>query len=195
MTNLPIFQQALGEEFDRLHPALAMHYGSAGDLERTSSGTMAEIKLSRIANIISPLMRLLNALVPYEGINVPTTLVNSQPASCMRWIRTFSFPNKAPYVFATEMVYAGDHKVIEYVRYGLGVELKVREHQGKLLFISTRYVWRLGSLMIPIPSFLGPGNATILEEGIGDNKYVVDFEITHPLFGFMFGYNGTFEIK
>ena len=54
-------------------------------------------------------------------------------------------------------------------------------------------VAKLGPLTIPIPEWLTLGHATIVEEALDDTHFAMDFRLTHPLFGQLFRYSGTFE--
>lgn len=63
----------------------------------------------------------------------------------------------------------------------------------KLHYRGVRFVAKIGAVTIPIPEWLTLGHATIFEEALDDTHFAMDFRLTHPLFGQLFRYSGTFE--
>lgn len=142
--NSPI-AQALGDDFQCLHTAVRRHYA-----ERTNDfrGTMDFIYVS---NTIRPLAlvsyRLLRAPVPHSGRDVEFSLHSwVDDSGTMHWVRTFfknaSFPEAI--TFPSRMVCSGDHRVIEFTRYGMGGESDLRvDGDGSLVYDMRCYAVRV----------------------------------------------------
>ena len=84
---------------------------------------------------------------------------------------------------------------MEYVKYGLGMHLKVSAEAETLRFDSQGYQWDLGPLTLHIPDWLLLGKAVIREIPISEQAFQVAFEINHPLWGRTFGYSGQFSFS
>ena len=192
--NSPV-AQALGEDFHNLHEAVRKHYG---ELAIDVSGTMDVIYVKKI---IKPLAlvsnRLFQAPVPRSGSAVKMSLHNRvDDSGAMHWVRTFfnnpSFPEDVS--FTSRMVCSGDHRIIEYTRYGLGVESDLRvDGQGSLVYDMRKYVVRMPffRLMVRFPTWLSPfGGGRTKEIGETEDSFRIEFEMTHPIFGRTVGYTG-----
>ena len=120
--NSPI-AQALGEDFHNLHAAVRKHYA-----EPTVhvSGTMDEVHVKKTIKPVALLSYMLfHAPVPHGGKDVEFSLHNRvDDSGAMHWLRTFfsnaSFPEDV--TFASDMVFSGDHRIIETTKYGVGIE-------------------------------------------------------------------------
>ena len=78
---------------------------------------------------------LFGALIPYRGRDILVTVRNwttADDAGCMFWHRTFLFPGDRRALFASRMVCVGTNEIIEYVRFGLGIHMRVFADQGSL---------------------------------------------------------------
>lgn len=196
----PVIQQALGREWDKLHPLVRQHYdirpGSSSEL--IIKGIMDEVYHSKIAKLFLLPGRLFGALVPYKGTQVPTTVINRTKHGnhkAMFWFRTLKFPNKPEVIFESRMEYDKDDSIIEYVKLGLGIKMKMSVNNGVLVFTSRSYTWNIGPLKLNIPTWLILGHATIIEKALSDDVFFINFEMTHPWFGKTFSYSGEFHIQ
>jgi hypothetical protein len=93
------------------------------------------------------------------------------------------------------MEHLQDDEIIEYVRFGLGIRMRLSVEEGALIFSSTRYLWNLGFLRLSLPTWLILGHARIEERGLSADRIAMTFEMVHPWFGKTFGYEGRFSIK
>jgi hypothetical protein len=197
--SLPI-ARALGQDFNGLHAAVKVHYG-APTVDFT--GAMDAIHLK---GIIAPLARvsymLLGFPVPHSGRAVEFKVSNRvDDLGAMRWVRNFiensSFP--AGITFASRMVWSGDHRIIEYARYGVGAEAVVSvDGEGSLVYDMRSYVVRIPVLgaIVRFPTWLSPfGRGSTKEIGETPESFRVEFEMTHPLFGRTLAYAGRCKIE
>jgi hypothetical protein len=92
------------------------------------------------------------------------------------------------------MEHSKDNEVIEFVRYGVGMRLKVTAENGAIVFRDSGYIWRLFGRDMPIPVGLLFGKAYVEERPVDDRKFEMKMVLEHPLFGVMFRYQGTFNL-
>jgi hypothetical protein len=93
------------------------------------------------------------------------------------------------------MVPCRENEVIEFVRFGVGLRLRVTEENGALVFRDLGYVWRIFGINIPLPGRLLMGSAYVEERPVDDNHFAMKMQIMHPLFGELFVYQGQFSLE
>ena len=192
--------QALGEDFHNLHEAVRRHYG---ELMVDVSGTMDVIY---VKETIKPLAlvtnKFLDAPVPHSGRAVVMRLHNRvDDSGAMHWERTFfhnpSFPEDV--TFKSHMVCSGDHRIIEFTRYGIGVESDLSvDGAGSLVYVIRRYVVRMPILRLTLrfPTWLSPfGGGRTKEIGETEDSFRVEFDMAHPIFGRTVAYTGRFRFE
>jgi hypothetical protein len=188
-------RQALGSDWPSLGEVIRRHYDLPPRTETRLEveGTM-EVTVSPIGRLFVTAGRLFDALVPFRGENIPVTVRNwSQTDSkAMFWHRTFRYPERPPIVFRSRMVYAGGEEIVEYVKFGLGIRMRLCAEGETLRYDSRGYQWDLGPLTLRIPDWLLLGKAVIREVPESDETFRVEFTIDHPLWGRTFGYAGNF---
>ncbi len=198
--SLSIMQKALGEQWDLLDNIVKRHYEMAPGIpsDMTIHGSMDQVFHSNIAKLFMLPGRVFGALVPYRGIDIPTEVKNwtkGDNRKAMFWHRTLQFPGKPLTEFKSRMEYAGGDEIIEYVKYGLGLCMRMSVNDGALVFTSSGYVWDIGLARIPIPTWAILGDAQIIERAVSDKEFYIDFNMVHPLFGQTFSYSGTFSMQ
>ncbi len=194
----PVIKKALGESWENLTNVVKRHYditpGKPSNM--LIKGVMDEVYHSAIAKLFILPGRIFGALVPYKGNNIPTEVRNwttSDNHKAMFWHRTLVFPGKPPVIFESRMEHIKDDEIIEYVRYGMGIRMRISVKDNALIFNSIGYVWQFGKVKIPIPAWAILGNAEITEKAISDDQFFIDFQIVHPLFGRTFAYSGVYH--
>lgn len=195
---LPVMQQALGNSWNDLADVLKKHYGLSpgSNAELTMSGELDEVYHSNIAKIFILSGQIFGALVPYRGRHIPTTVKNwtTVDSKAMYWHRTMLFPDKPPFVFKSRMVYLQDNDIVEYVKYGMGVRMRLSVKDGALVYRGIGFIWKLGKINIPIPNWAILGDSEIIEQAISDKEFKMEFTMRHPLFGRTFAYSGKFFV-
>jgi hypothetical protein len=199
-TQQPVIKKALGENWDKLSDIVKQHYDITPGKPSSMviEGIMDEVYHSPIAKLFLLPGRIFGALVPYKGINIPTEVKNwttAENKAAMFWYRTLVFPNKAPVIFKSRMEHIKDNEIIEYVRFGMGIRMAISENDEALIFKSIGYVWKIGGFKIPIPTWAILGDAEIIEKAMPDNRFYIDFNMIHPLFGKTFSYSGVYTIE
>lgn len=196
--NISVFQIVLSNEWDKLGDVIKRHYF----LRPYStdyicvSGEMQEIYHSQIAKLFIPFGLIFGAIVPFKGKNIPIDVhYNSSPDNCnIYWDRVFKFPNRKYFHFRSHMEHVKNNEVIEFVRLGVGMKLKVTAEDGAIVFRSEGYIWRVFGRDIPIPVGLIFGDAYVEERPVDDRKFTMKMVLTHPFLGVLFRYQGSFEM-
>lgn len=188
-TTMNPYAKALGENWNELPLLLKTHYPDS-DVSKEFNGVMESIWLPKLLRPLAPIIKLIGALVPYTGTNIPFTLKTSLAKNgSMHWKRSFVFP-KTSYSFVSRTEYFKQDMVIEYVRFGLGICLRIEAKENGISMDQTNYVIKIFKRKLFFPSFLGFGRAYI-NETLTATGFNIDFIIIHPLLGKTFSYKGT----
>jgi hypothetical protein len=183
----PVFKQILGNQWDELGEVIQKHYFLRPYTNEhiCVTGVMGEINHSFLAKMLIPFGMLFGALVPYRGKDIPIEVYyhTENENGNIYWDRVFMFPAKRPYHFRSYMQHMKNNEVDEYVRFGVGMRLKVTAEQGALVFRDCGYIWRIANISIPIPLRLIFGSAYIEERPIDSTRFSMKMEMKHPLFG------------
>ena len=194
----PIFKTVLGNQWMQLGSIVRQHYSLtpfSQDCVRVD-GIMEEIHHSLIAKLLIPFGLLFGAVVPYRAKNVPVSVhYSSNPNNAnLYWDRAFKIRSNKYFHFKSYMHHVKNNEVIEYVRFGVGMRLRVTAEDGALVFRDEGYVWRIFGFTLPIPAGLIFGNAYVEERPIDADSFSMKMELSHPLFGVLFRYRGRFSI-
>lgn len=184
-----LMQLALGDDWNRLPPALQAHYRFG---TTTDTGHM-DIEYPRFMQPYLSVLRHAGALVDRSGRRVPTVVEKSVVGERQYWRRTITYPNGQVVHFNSFWVAAGGNQVIEFVNPMLGLQMAAYVEDGRLHYRGVGFVVKLGRWRLSIPEWLVLGRTTIVEEAVDETHFVMDFRLTHPLFGQVFRYAGKFE--
>jgi len=184
-----LMQCALGEDWDKLPPALQAHYRFGKTIDR---GHM-DIEYPRFMHPYLSALRVVGALINRSGRQVSTVVEKNVVWERQYWRRTITYPDGKVVYFNSFWVAAGGNQMIEFVNPVLGLQMAVQFEDGKLHYQGVRFVAKLGRLLLPIPEWMVLGHTTITEQAIDETHFAMDFRLTHPLLGQVFRYAGTFE--
>ena len=191
MNDKNIMRQALGEQWSELPATLRAHYQEGANKD---IGSM-DIEYPRAMQPILNILRLFGTLLNRRGTQIPTTVEKVIQGEFQYWKRTIQFPDGKIILFKSRWLYVGGNQLIEYVNSFLGLRMAVSVKEGKLYYEGVHNVIQLGKIRIPIPEWLLLGHTTIVESGLDETHFVMDFRLTHPLFGKIYRYAGKFETK
>ena len=197
ISNTRIFEPIFGEAWGTLPDVMRKHYdirpGSADTV--TVAGVMT-IERAWLARMLSPMLRLCGALVPYSGKDVPVTVRFTSPLGTRAFIfdRTFYFSGHAPYRFRSRLERIQGSDVVEFMRFGFGWRARYAWDGQKVRLHHIGYVWRIFGVLVPMPFkwVIGSGNAW--EEPIDENSFCMGMSVVHPCFGQTYGYGGIFRV-
>lgn len=186
-----LMQQALGRDWERLPDSLKAHYqpGPNADIGQL------DIEFPRYMAPYLRLLHLFGALLTRCGSQVPTRVEKEVVADRQYWCRTISFPDGETATFNSFWISSGGNQLIEFVNPVMGLEMAARLQGDELRYDGVRYVLKFGRLIIGLPEWLILGHTTIVERGLPSGAFAMDFRLTHPLFGEIFRYSGTFRTQ
>lgn len=199
--SIPLLQTILSDEaWHRLAPAVRSHYRLSPNPPRTMtlSGMMDDIFHIPLIKPLLLLASRLDALVAFAGSDIPVTVrnwTNPNRPQALFWHRTFTCPDGRTRIFRSRMeATERPGEVVELLRYGVGIRMRVVEREGALVYLALEHCWKIGRWFVPIPNWALLGTATIVERAISDREVYLDFVIEHPWYGRTFGYRGRFSL-
>lgn len=199
LTAQPIIKLALGADWERLHPSLRRQHDITPGIpgEVAMQGVLYEVFHSRTAKLFVLPARLFGALVHYRGHDIPTrvrTWTRADDPINVYWHRSFHFPGRRPVVFASRMAYLGGREVIEYVRGGLGLRMRLALQGQQLVYTCTGYQWHRSGLAVRVPDWALLGGGTICQAGLAATEFQMAFQLCHRWYGRTFAFSGDFRI-
>ena len=192
----PIFKSIFGKDWDSLPPVMKKHYASRPyhNDKVTVEGIM-KVESSLLGKMMAPFFRLAGTLVPYEGDNIPATVVfiSTVDSDVFQFDRTFRFPGRKPYRFHSRMKPVGGNELVEFMRFGIGWHMAFTWNGEKVVLTHKGYVLNLFGFLLPLPLDLLMGKGYADETPINDNEFSMTMQIRHPWWGKVYGYSGTFR--
>ncbi|GAA1085323.1 DUF4166 domain-containing protein [Nocardiopsis composta] len=204
MTSL--FQRAMGDGFDLLHPRLRERFSAGADTGTCciGRGTMDRIWHGGAAvRLFLALGAVRNILVPRAGRDVPFVIENvpytdALGREAVTFVRTFRLPGR-PRRFDATMVYSPERGcIVDYLgtHQHLACDLFPEpDGRGGLVIRSGPLRFREGPLDVGVPAALG-GTAEVRErydERTG--RFRISVRVGNPLLGPVFGYQGSFTTE
>ncbi|MDQ1177954.1 DUF4166 domain-containing protein [Microbacterium sp. SORGH_AS_0421] len=199
-----IFAQAMGSDFDRLHPMMQRRFGVGLDEGQAcvGRGVMSEIRRGPWWTVpFLQIGKLRNILVPTVGENVPFTIWNSPyldpfGRETVTFVREYEVRGRPARFDATMILHDG--RVIDYLgtHQHLAVDLDLSvDDEGGLLLRSGEQRFYEGPVGFRFPQLFS-GRATLRERfDDGDGRFHVDLRVDNDRFGFLFGYRGSFTCE
>lgn len=187
-----MFKTLLADQWGLLSPTVRQHYGIKDGEEISMEGELS-VKHGKFIKLLMPLIRLTGALVPVEGEKFIVTVENKRTEDTFYWHRRFRKINKV-YEFKSKMQQF-DNDIVEFVGLGIGIRMRLKVKDGGLVYEDKGYVFKLGTILIPIPLRLLIGKSFIKEFTTDDGPHDLEmrFVVKHPWFGFGFSYMGYFN--
>ena len=79
--------------------------------------------------------------------------------------------------------FSGPTGLEEYIGFGIGIALDIRERGGALIFVSRSYFFRLLGCRIGLPAFLSPGRLEVGHHDRGCGTFAFTLDLVHPVLG------------
>lgn len=197
LKNSPIFQEIFGPAWEGLPKVLKKHYANRPySTDRVTVEGLLDVSCRSYMRFLRPFYRVLGSLPAVTENNVPVTVnFDSAPdTKAFHFKRVFNFADTMPYHFKSRMLQVSENEVVEIMRFGVcwrmtyswdGKKVRLR-HKGYALKIFGYY------LPLPITPLLGRGEAD--ETAVDDDHFDMNVTITHPLFGVVYSYAGSFKV-
>lgn len=200
----PIFELALSQDFQKLHPMLQKRFGvdEKSGYACVGQGVFSEVRRGRWWTL--PFLYLgafRNILFPDQGKDIPFMIesypyIDSFGRPTVTFVRTLKLPRFRERRFDATMIYSPDRScIVDYLgthqHLATDLELEVLD-DGSLHLRSTAQRFYEGFLGFTFPAFL-TGTAELFEN-FDDQRdvYTVQMQVRNPLLGFLFGYRGEF---
>jgi Domain of unknown function (DUF4166) len=194
--NLPLLQQVLDTDWQKLPQVLQKHYALTHGEHSRLEGNM-DISYPKALFPMIWLIHLFGGLILWSGIAVNTQVDKQADATgnALNWQRNIRYPDGKTDCFYSRMCYAADHELNEYIGFGFGLRLQLQVSDGDLIYRGINHFWQWQQLKISIPNWLLLGTAIIKEHAISENSFYLDFTLTHPLWGCTYSYRGNFTYR
>jgi len=189
MNQKSIMQIALGDQWQDLPTVLQAHYQSNAN---TDIGEM-DIEYPLFMQPFLTVLRLFGVLINKRGRKIPTTVEKNMKGDIQYWKRTLRFSDEKIILFNSFCVHDKDNDLIEYVNSFIGLRMRVYIKNKELHYEGCNFVFKLGTLLLPVPEWLLLGHTTIVESALNDNEFIMDFKLVHPILGRIFRYSGKFK--
>lgn len=188
-TSVSLMQQALGDDWNRLPAALQSHYlpGTTLDVGHL------DIDYPAFMQPVLAVLSRIGALVRRRGRSVATRVEKSSVGPRQHWRRTLRYADGQVQRFDSVWQPGPDGDVIEFVNPVLGLQMRPRVVGQQLHYSGVHFIVKLGRVMLPVPEWLALGHTTIVETSIDAQHFMMDFRLTHPVFGQVFRYAGVFR--
>lgn len=201
-----IYEEVMGEEFQRLHPQIQRRFGfsSRDGVASVGEGVMDKVWRGRFYTL--PFLLLgtwRNIMFPASGEDVPFTIANyayrdSFGRETVTWIRKFHFPGKLRRFDATMIHSRRRGRIVDYLgnRQHLAVDIHLRAREdGGLALRSGEQRFYEGPVAFRFPLFFS-GIAEVCEwwdEEI--SRFRIRVHVANRVWGPLFGYHGTFDAR
>ncbi len=200
-----IYQRALGERFNELHPQIQKRFGFSSEDKVCSIGAGVMHHVWHGAPYTLPFLCVgawRNIMFPESGRDIPFRIhnyayVDSFGRETVTWIREFN--NKKPRRFDATMIYSEQRgKIVDYLgthqHLAVDIDIDVAENGGiRLRSGDQRFYERVLGFRFPL---LFSGVADVCEwfdETSG--KFYIDVHVHNDAWGPLFGYSGCFECE
>jgi hypothetical protein len=200
-----IYEKALGEDFQKLHPRIQERFGFDSKDRKASlgRGVMDRIWYSKLAALPLYVGTLRHIMFPQSGEGVPFSIANyayrdSFGRETVTWCREFRFDN-AIRKFDATMIYSDKRQaIVDYLgnKQHLAVDLRMRvSEKGGIRIRSGDQRFYEGLLQFHFPKAL-TGMAEVHEwYDDREDTYKISVEVTNPLLGHVFRYQGRFQAR
>ncbi len=198
-----IYEQALGEEFNKLHPRIQERFGfdSKAEVASIGHGVMDYIWFSKLATIPLQLGTMRNIMFPQSGKTIPFTIENYAyrdrfGRETVTWNRRFKFQNKLRKFDATMIYSRKRNRIVDYLgnKQHLAVDLSISvASNGGIRIRSGDQRFYEGWLQFRFPRTL-TGVAEVCEwYDDTEEQFKISVEVRNPLIGRVFQYKGSFQ--
>ncbi|MBB6734083.1 DUF4166 domain-containing protein [Cohnella zeiphila] len=198
-----IYEQALGQDFGKLHPRIRERFGfgSEDGVASVGAGVMDRVWHAGLAALPLRVGASRHILLPQSGRDVPFTIRNYAyrdrfGRETVTWCRTFDFPNAARKFDAT-MIYSRQRgRIVDYLgtKQHLAVDLDIAaDGNGGIRIRSGDQRFYEGFLSFRFPSLFA-GTADVCEWY--DDRieaFRISVHVVNPLIGTVLRYSGRFQ--
>ncbi len=193
----PFFKPIFGGDWDILPPVFKKHYNVRPFSEDTllTTGTL-DVMCRGIFKWFRPIFRFLRGVPPGNEKDVPVQVrfYCSGQVPAFYFDRHFDFKSQPPYRFLSGMKVLPGGDLVEVMGFGLGWRLQYAWEGDRVRLKHRGYMLSLFGHFIPLPLTWLMGEGYGEEWAIDDNHFGMKAILTHPLWGLLYEYTGTFKM-
>jgi len=159
-------------------------------------GEVDEACFSPIGWWVAQIARVIGGPLPTGSVTrVPMIVTVTEDAASggQIWTRICARQDGFPQVIHSAKRFAGPTGLEEYVGFGVSMALRISVADEALHFRSVGYALQLGSLRLPLPEWLTPGDLTVTHSDLGGGAFRFTLEIIHPRFGMLVRQSAVFR--
>ena len=202
---ISIYQQALGSDFEKLHPQIQRRFALTSESHIAAIGTGTMDRIWHGAPYTLPFLYIgtwRSIMFPERGENVPFTIQNyaykdSLGRETVTWVRTFATQKTRR--FDAYMLYSDQrNKIIDYLgthqHLAVDIEISVAPNGGLRLRSGAQRFYE-GPIAFNFPQFF-TGVAEVCEWYDDDQQtFRIEVSATNRTWGKLFGYSGRFQVE
>lgn len=150
------------------------------------AGEVLETKMSIAGWLVAQALRLVGGPLPTTRcVHVPSvvTVTEDRASGGQFWTRVYGRRSRFPQIIHSMKRFAGPSGLEKYVGYGVGVSLVLRVRDGALIFRSQDYFIEMFGRRFVLPSWLCPGELTVIHAEVPDGRFSFILQLVHPRFG------------
>ena len=200
-----IYEQALGDKFQLLHPRIQERFGFSSKDQRGSIGTGVMEKVWRGKFFTLPFLYVgswRSIMFPEEGANIPFTVRNyayldPYGRETVTWIRNFA--TRRPRRFDAYMIYSKERgRIVDYLgthqHLAVDIDLTIDDRGGlRLRSGAQRFYEGLLGFTFPL-AFSGVADVCEWFDD-QDQKFHIEVNVHNDIWGPLFGYTGSFAVE
>lgn len=190
----PVFKPVFGPDWDTLPQVMRNHYAvRANSADRVVVTGTLDVHVSRLAALLATITGM---LVRHSGKNIPVTVTftSGSGSTAFNFDRLFHYPEHGEVRFRSRMKHTVGDEIIELMKFGIGWRAAYGWDDSKVTLSHRGYVWHVFGRVLPLPLTWLLGRVHAEETPIDDRRFSMFTHMTHPVFGKLFGYAGTFTI-
>ncbi len=193
---LSFFQPVFGEKWAKLPEVFLRHYTiKVNSNETILAKGLISVNFNWLFKSLSPFISWLHIFPSYRAKNIPITVTYSSPpgSNAFCYDRVFYYPKRNIH-FKSRQIILKKNILIELTKGNLGWKFSYDFVNGCVVLNHIGYIWRFYSLLIPLPLGFLLGKCNAIEKVLSEKSFSMQMQFTHPWFGVVYEYFGTFEI-
>lgn len=194
----PIFKRIFGQAWGQLPAVLRKHYCNR---PYTHDGITVEGSLDVMCagsiKWLAPLLWLMGSIPPHNETHVPVSVrfESDKNTQAFHFKRSFHFKTRKTYRFQSRMLQIKDNEVIEIMRFRIGWRMLYVWEDERVKLKHKGYILNIFGHFIPLPITFLIGEGYAEELAIDENTFAMFVHITHPWWGKIYEYKGSFSVQ
>lgn len=147
-----------------------------------------------LGRLFRQVARLVGSPLPFDDtIGPATVVVMATGRGSSSWTRVYRRNAGRAQAIRSVKRFEGPTGLEEHLGAGLCMALRVHVEHASLVFESAGYSWALGSLRIPLPSWLTPGRLVVRSTELAAPCFRFCLTLNHPRLGVVLRQEAIFE--